>query len=334
VKILREEPLPQTPASSAPDATATVRRSILTVAAALVMAATLAVPAATAAQPRRFTADWVRFEGHRLYARDYPGRGPAFVLMHGFPDNLHLYDRLIPHLRGRRTIGFDFLGWGRSDKPRGHVYTFAEQEAELDAVVRHLRLDPVVPVVHDASGPAGINWALGHRTRVAALALLNTFYSVMPTTNAPEAICIYSDPVFRHLAEAIATNRLVNRWLYFWQVGRFMSNPKVRAQMLRKLWPQFLRSLPAFASLNRDRIPAVAADTAREPELCSFDRPVRIIFGARDPYLNRGIAERFHELLPTSDLFLLPARHDVQVGSPALVGRLLRSIAMRASSST
>jgi hypothetical protein len=30
-----------------------------------------------------------------VYARDYEGAGPAFVLLHGFPDNLHIYDRLI-----------------------------------------------------------------------------------------------------------------------------------------------------------------------------------------------------------------------------------------------
>ena len=30
----------------------------------------------------------------RVYARDYAGMGPAFVLMHGFPDNLHIYDDL------------------------------------------------------------------------------------------------------------------------------------------------------------------------------------------------------------------------------------------------
>jgi haloalkane dehalogenase len=32
----------------------------------------------------------------------------------------------IPHLAGagRRTIAFDFLGFGASDKPEGAVYTF------------------------------------------------------------------------------------------------------------------------------------------------------------------------------------------------------------------
>jgi pimeloyl-ACP methyl ester carboxylesterase len=301
------------------------RRCLAVLVCALAMAS-LPATAPAAAAPRQFVAHWVRFEGHRLYVRDYPGRGPTFVLMHGFPDNLHLYDRLVPRLGGRRTIAFDFLGWGHSDKPRGHRYTFAEQEAELDAVVRGLRLGPIVPVVHDASGPAGINWALAHRRQVAALVLLNTFYSAMPTTNPPEAIRIFSDPAFRQLAQAIAANQQISRWLYFWQVGRFMSDPKVRARMLSELWPQFVPSLPAFVSLNRDLLPAVVANTAREAELSSFDRPVRIIFGARDPYLNSGMARRFHELMPTSDLFLLPARHYVQVDAPALVARLMRSV--------
>jgi pimeloyl-ACP methyl ester carboxylesterase len=61
-------------------------------------------------------------------------------------------------------------------------------------------------------------------------------------------------------------------------------------------------------------------------ELAKFDRPVRIIFGASDPYLNKGVAERFHELFPTSDLFLLPgARHFVQMDEPEEVGRLILS---------
>ena len=37
----------------------------------------------------------------KVYARDYGGAGPAFVLMHGFPDNLRIYDDLIPYLLRR-----------------------------------------------------------------------------------------------------------------------------------------------------------------------------------------------------------------------------------------
>jgi haloalkane dehalogenase len=62
----------------------------------------------------------------RVYAREYDGTGPAFVLMHGFPDNLRIYDDLIPYLvaGGRRVITFDFLGFGASEKPEGASYSF------------------------------------------------------------------------------------------------------------------------------------------------------------------------------------------------------------------
>jgi haloalkane dehalogenase len=289
--------------------------------------AAIVAPGGAMAASRPFKTGSVAFEGHRLHVRDYAGNGPPIVLMHGFPDDLHLYDRVFPLLHGRRVIAFDFLGWGHSDKPRGHVYTFAEQERELDSVVKRLALGQIVAVVHDMSGPAGINWALDHPTGVAGLVLLNTLYSVMPTVNAPQAIRIFSQPEFADLAQAIGGHPKIMHWLYNWQVGRFMSDPRVRAQTLKKFWPIFRSSIPAFASANRDLIPATLAATAREPELTQFNRPVRIIFGERDPYLNAGIARRFHELMPTSDLFLLPARHYVQVDNPGRVAQLITTMA-------
>ena len=61
-----------------------------------------------------FTEHRVPVDGGSLYVRDYAGEGPAFVPMHGFPDNLHIYDEVIPHLvaAGRRVVAFDFLGFG------------------------------------------------------------------------------------------------------------------------------------------------------------------------------------------------------------------------------
>ena len=65
---------------------------------------------------------FVQREQHRIYVRDHPGAEPAIILMHGFPDNVHLYDRLSPYLSPpRRVVLFDFLGWGSSDKPSGYA---------------------------------------------------------------------------------------------------------------------------------------------------------------------------------------------------------------------
>ena len=73
--------------------------------------------------------------------------GPAFVVLHGFPDNSHIYDDLIPHLvaAGRRTVAIDFLGFGASDKPEGADYTFEQQLGDLEAVANALELEKIIP---------------------------------------------------------------------------------------------------------------------------------------------------------------------------------------------
>jgi pimeloyl-ACP methyl ester carboxylesterase len=281
----------------------------------------------------------------QLYVREYPGTEPALVLMHGFPDNLHLYDRLVPQLRGRHLVLFDFLGWGKSDKPEDYGYTFDDQNAELGAVVAALGLSRPVLVGHDASGPAAINWALDHRHEVGGLVLLNTLYDVRSAAVPPEAIAIFADLLeqrtaplvtpnvpwsFARLAQAIAGDHRMFRWLFQWQVGSFFRDEEVRRIFLPRLYRQFARqpsSIRAFLALNRDLAAAVAANTTRAAELAAFDRPVRIIFGADDPYLNADLARSFHASLPTSELFLVPnARHYVQMDEPAEVARLLSSM--------
>src|SRR5215475_11266338 len=138
---------------------------------------------------------FVQRDQHRIYALEYAGEEPTIILMHGFPDNLHLYDRLLPYLAPpRRIVTFDFLGWGFSDKPLGYPYTAKNQEGDLDAVVKRLELEQVVLVALDASGPPAIDWALNHSDQVAALVLLNTYYCAMPTLRPPEAIFLFSTP--------------------------------------------------------------------------------------------------------------------------------------------
>ncbi len=258
-----------------------------------------------------------------IYAREYPGEGPAIVLMHGFPDNLHLYDRLLPWLiPSRRVVTFDFLGWGESSKPAGYPYTAANQTLDLDAVIEQLKLEHVVLVAHDASGPPAIDWALGHADRVAALVLLNTYYCAMPRLRPPEAILLFSTPLVRNVARVVS--KLFHNWLfrklYWWQVGRFMREAADREEFLPLLYQQFAATPSAqlaFFRLNEDLLFTVRDRTKRIPQMKAFRRPVRIIFGASDPYLNAGVARRFHELFPTSDLFLVPgAHHYVQIDEP------------------
>src|SRR6266849_736161 len=288
-----------------------------------------------------FTEQFVQRGQHRIYTREYPGKEPTVILMHGFPDNLHLYDRLVRYLSPpRRVVAFDFLGWGVSDKPFGYPYTAKNQEVDLDVVVKELKLGQVVLVAHDASGPPAIDWALNHSNQVAALVLLNTYYCAMPTLRPPEAIFLFSTPLVRSVARPISEmfGHLIFRRMYWWQVGRFFRDPAIRNEFVPLLYQQFdaiPSRRPAFFSLNEDLAPTIRSGSRTASTLKEFRRPVRILFGAADPYLNKGVAQKFHELFPASDLFLLPnARHFVQMDEPEEVARLILSTPTTGSNST
>jgi haloalkane dehalogenase len=56
---------------------------------------------------------FVQRDQHRIYVRDHPGAEPAIILMHGFPDNVHLYDRLSPYLSPRAASCYLFSRVGQ-----------------------------------------------------------------------------------------------------------------------------------------------------------------------------------------------------------------------------
>jgi pimeloyl-ACP methyl ester carboxylesterase len=268
-------------------------------------------------------------DGMRIYGRDYPGPEPALVLMHGFPDSLELYDLLLPHVVGkRRVVLFDFIGWGRSDQPAGDEYTFDNLTRDLDAVIAHLGLETPDLVAHDASGPPAIEWSLAHPHRVGDLVLLNTFYMMMLRLRPPEGVFLYMMPVLKYLTRVV--NRLsgqrLNRVLYHWQLRRFVRDRATKTEFVPYLYGHWKGSWRAFEGLV-GRLFFQSIRYAR-PEnldrLRAYPGHVRIIFGARDPYLNVHVARRLHKLFPSSELHLFDsAYHYVQADEPEAVARLL-----------
>lgn len=272
----------------------------------------------------------VRRGVYELYTAITAGTGVPVVLMHGFPDNTHLYDRLVPHLAGRRpVVRFDFLGWGRSDKPEGYPYTATNQVGDLTAVVeaveRHLGANTLTLVAHDASGPPAIDWALANPERVATLVLLNTYYHWTPSLRRPPAIALYSTPLIRSAARAVVRRRPdLNRRLYTWQVGRFICDAEVRGPLVEQLYEQFLPARPAFWRLNDDLLGTVLTRRRHIPDMRRFAPPVQVIFGSRDRYLNPHVARQFAAVFPNSQLHLLDdAGHYVQVDQPQQVATLI-----------
>jgi haloalkane dehalogenase len=273
-----------------------------------------------------------RPDGHRIHAREFgmanKGKAPSIVMMHGFPDNEHLYDALVPQLSSQfHVITFDFLGWGKSEKPAAHLYSVASQRADLDAVVAQLSLRNVIPMVHDLSGQVGIVWALDNEAKTSAVVLLNTYYSPMPTLLAPEAIQFYSTPgMFRDIMIWGSMKSGVNfQNGVASQLTKFFSNKTAREKYLPIVTHGATNIRAAFFSSTSVLWQELEARQANVPRMQQFKKPVHIIFGADDPYLNSGVATEFKRLFSASSLNLLPgAGHYVQLDAPEKVGLILR----------
>ncbi len=269
-----------------------------------------------------------------LYVRDFSGSGPAFVVLHGFPDNAHIFDLLVPHLvlAGRRVVAIDFLGFGASDKPLGPHYSFAQQLADLEAVVESLSLDRIIPVGHDAGGPAAVNFALKHPERTAGVTLMNAFYGHAPGLRVPELIEIFSNRELAALSRHFLQSPEHFAWLLDFQRTRLAHGVSEKQKdryygflgpLIDNNFRQQPSAAPAFAQMTALLHEEVAANTARLIEFRRSDLPFMFIWGKNDPYLHHTAARYMQSQAARASLHLFDAGHWPQIDAPAEVARVM-----------
>jgi haloalkane dehalogenase len=269
-----------------------------------------------------------------VFVRDFAGSGPAFILLHGFPDNAHIYDDLIPHLSvaGRRIVAVDFLGFGASDKLEGTQYSFPQQFGDVEAVVEALNLDRVIPVGHDAGGSSAINFALRHPDRTAAVVLMNVFYGAAPGLLVPELIELFSHKPLQALAHHFLTSPQQFGWLIEFQRQKLLGDAadvgKHRYQeLLGPLIDQNFRqqpsAIPAFVQMTSQLNDEIAANTGRLIDLRRSEVPFTLIWGRNDPYLHVSTAEFLRAQMRNGVLHALDAGHWPQIDAAAEVARIM-----------
>jgi pimeloyl-ACP methyl ester carboxylesterase len=281
-----------------------------------------------------FTEHRVRRDRGSLYVRDFPGSGPAFAVLHGFPDNSHIYDDVIPHLvsAGRRIVAIDFLGFGASDKPADARYSFEQQLGDLEAVVEALALDKIIPVGHDAGGPAAVNFALRHPERSAAVCLMNAFYGEAPGLRVPEFIELFSNKNLKALTRHFLASPQQFAWLLGFQRDQMQAD-LTEAQKAR--YKDFLGPIidnnfrqqpsagPAFAQMTHQLNDEVAANTARLLEFRRSAVPLLLIWGKFDPYLHVSVADYMRSQARNAALHVLEAGHWPQIDASSEVARIM-----------
>ena len=272
-----------------------------------------------------------------VFVSEMPGQDPPIVLMHGFPDDHHIYDRLLPLLSPRRVVAFDWYGYGRSERSEVGGFSLSQHAAELDALLTQLEIERAVLVGHDASGPDAVAFAIAHPQHVVHLVLLNTIFGHLPSLKLPEMIRLLADPALVTLADAMINDEAQRLWLLQLTADNWgMDAGDPEGIAVTSILPQFfggadhpdalvaIRAWTAqlFDSLNeQDRL--VDSRALRDLEI-----PVSIIFGASDRYLDPPLAHEIAALFRDPSLHIVPgASHWPQQDQPQVVAALLTEIA-------
>lgn len=102
------------------------------------------------------------------------GKGTAIVLLHGFLENLKMWDRFIPELSEKhRVIAIDLLGHGATEC-LGYVHTMEDQADMVHHVLQHLKIKKALFVGHSMGGYVALAFAELYPEVMKGLVLLNS----------------------------------------------------------------------------------------------------------------------------------------------------------------
>ncbi|MFM7242849.1 MAG: fatty acid CoA ligase family protein [Planctomycetaceae bacterium] len=277
-----------------------------------------------------FPSRFVTVGGHRMHYVD-EGSGPVVVCLHGNPTWGFLFRNIVAGLRHEfRVIVPDHVGCGLSDRPRDALFRAADRIAHLEEFLDRLGVGRFALVMHDWGGPLGTGLAVRRPESVERLVYFNTTLAEMdllPAMIRRAASPLIGRMLTQHTARFVSllTSLGAARPLPE-EVCQAYHRPYRTAESRRAIWG-FVRDIPLSAShptaaLMDDlvvRLPALAG------------KPVRLVWGMKDPCFQPAILDRVAARFPDADVIrIAEASHlvleDAASESTAAVHEFLRPL--------
>lgn len=259
------------------------------------------------------------------------GGGPWMTLLHGFPTSSWDWAPVSERLgREHSLLLFDLLGFGNSDKPKGHDWSAFEQADITEALWRRNGIERTRLVAHDVGLTVALELLARQeegrlRTAITDLVLLNG--GVYAGFHRPRPIqVLLQKPVIGFVVARLLSESRFKPAL----AEVFAEAHQPSAEDLHQHWESVAER---GGSRNYHRliryIPERRREAARwEGALEKTQTPIRFIWGMADPVSGAHMAEQIRKRLPGADLVELPdVGHYPQLEAPERVAaEILRPV--------
>ncbi len=274
---------------------------------------------------------FITVDGVRLHYFE-KGEGSPVLLIHG--NAVVAEDYLISGVFDRaaerhRVLAFDRPGYGYSERPRGAMWTAADQAELLWKACRHLGIENPVVVGHSWGTLAALEMALRHPDDVKGLVLLGGYYATTMRFDAlpvaPVAVPVLGD-ILRYTVSPLMGAALLP--LDFKAVFSPRSVPEF---FLRRFPSSFLIRPSQIRAESQDAATMMQAAMALRDRLPDLYQPVVIMAGNEDRIVDHeSHSVWLHHQIPNSDLQLLPGvGHMLHYAVPARVVEAIERVAER-----
>lgn len=267
------------------------------------------------------------FAGKLHFIDAGPRDAPVALMVHGNPTWSFLWRKVIAALPELRCVAPDLLGFGLSSKPR----RLADHTVDMhvDAIVElvcALDLKRFVIVGQDWGGPIGCAVGEQLRDRVAGIVLGNTSVLVPASPRGT---------FFHRFARMPVVSDVVFRGLGFPQNILWSSQgdrSSIRGDVARAYrWPlRRLRDRAGPLALARmvpdaPEHPSIPALQRMETWVRSFEGPMALVWGRRDPILGRALAKH-EQAFPHAKVTTTEAGHFLQEEVPQAIADAVTTI--------
>jgi pimeloyl-ACP methyl ester carboxylesterase len=277
---------------------------------------------------------FMEVDGVRLHYSDR-GEGSPIVLIHGNAVSGDDWDtsgvaELL--LRSHRVIIFDRPGFGYSERPRGHLWTAAQQAELLHKALRQLDVKRPVVVGHSWGTIVALALAERHQADVAGLVLLSGYYF---WTLRPDALLVVPGaiPVLGDLLRYTISPLL--GWLQMPLLKWAMFSPaRVPARFQTEYSPAMALRPSQIRATSMDGALMIPGAVALREGYKELTLPVVIIAGDGDKVVFKRRSERLQHSISGSVLQIIKgAGHMVHHLAARQVAEAIESVAEAAGAS-
>ncbi|AQT80115.1 hypothetical protein B1R94_13865 [Mycolicibacterium litorale] len=242
-----------------------------------------------------------------VFVRSRQGRGPAVLLLHGFPSSSYDFRGVVDRLGDRAWLTLDFLGFGLSDKPRPHRYSLLEQADIVQSVVADVDPGPVVLLAHDMGTSVAtellardLNGALPFEIQRAVLtngSVIIERASLRPSQK------ILRGPLGPAFARLTNERGFLRGFAKLFSAQHPLSNEEAQAQwalLARDDGHRILHLLCAYLN-ERVRFAPRWHGAVRD-----WDKPLGFLWATGDPVATTEVLAGLRELRPAAEVITLP----------------------------